>query len=109
MSLNLKPQYPSQTSSKKEKLKNSFCITDVMLDNFTSFIKVTIVKKGINAVRLIVIILTDKAQHQELVNKVWSALRTKEEGDTPVFHNYNSAALLKQEKLRSLNIRNIPL
>ena len=35
-------------------------ITDVMLDQFSSFIKVTLIKKGINTTLLVVVILADK-------------------------------------------------
>ena len=45
-------------------------ITDVMLDQFSSFIKVTLIKKGINTTLLVVVILADKDQHKLLVEKV---------------------------------------
>ena len=85
-------------------------ITDIMLDKYTSIIKVTIVKqRGLNATRLVVVILTDKAQHKDLIEKLWTELRPTENADPPLFHNYDPATILEQERLRSLNIRNIPL
>ena len=80
-----------------------------MLDYFTSIVKVTIIKKGINTARLVVVIITDKAQHKDFIKKIWTELRPAENRDPPLFHNFDPAAILELERLHSLNIKNIPL
>ena len=69
--LKLKAAVPFDDVIKEKETKKQLInrITDVMLDNFTSIVKVTIIKKGINTARLVVVILTDKAQHKEIIEK----------------------------------------
>ena len=109
--LKLKAAVPFDDVIKEKETKKQLInrITDVMLDNFTSIVKVTIIKKGINTARLVVVILTDKAQHKEIIEKIWTELRPAENRDPPLFHNFDPAAILELERLRSLNIKNIPL
>src|SRR5438046_5488555 len=109
--LKLKAAVPFDDVIKEKETKKQLLnrITDIMLDNFTSIVKVTIIKKGINTARLVVVILTDKAQHREIIEKIWTQLRPAENRDPPLFHNFDPAAILELERLRSLNINNIPL
>ena len=55
-----------ENETKKQLLNR---ITDVMLDQFTSFIKISLIKKGFNATLLVVVLLADKEQHQTLLNQ----------------------------------------
>src|SRR5205814_1524428 len=109
--LKLKAAVPFDDIIKEKETKKQLInrITDVMLDNFTSIVKVTIIKKGINTARLVVVILTDKAQHKEIIEKIWTELRPAENKDLSLFHNFDPAAILELERLRSLNVKNIPL
>ena len=70
--LKLKAAVPFDDVIKEKETKKQLInrITDVMLDNFTSIVKVTIIKKGINTAQLVVVILTDKAQHKEIIEKI---------------------------------------
>src|SRR6266480_738166 len=95
-----------ENETKKQLLNR---ITDVMLDQFTSFIKISLIKKGTNATLLIVVLLADNEQHQALLNNDWSGLRVSDTSDVPVFHNYNPVAINEAIRQRSLNVRNIPL
>src|SRR5437763_16779503 len=77
----------------KKKILN--IITDIMLDYFSSVIKFTIVKKGLNATCLVIIILTDKTQHQELIDKV--CILTKKE--IPFLPQLQSSSSLRTRKI----------
>src|SRR5215217_2971178 len=95
-----------ENETKKQLLNR---ITDVMLDHFTSFIKLSLIKKGTNATLLIVVLLADKEQHQFLLDNIWTDLRISNAHDIPVFHNYNPVAINEAIRQRSINVRNIPL
>src|ERR1044072_8505401 len=82
-------------------------LENFLLERFDSVVRVTITKSGDPP--LAVAIMTAPNQHKELVNSVFALLKTNESADTPIFHAFDPQKIAELERLRTLNVRNIPL
>ena len=77
-------------------------LENFLLDKFSSLMKVTIKRQ--NSSQIVIVILLDTTQHQELLNTAFDDLKTAVGADTPTFYNYDPAAILAEERTRTLNI-----
>src|SRR5215212_4711095 len=82
-------------------------LENFFLDRYASLMKVTVRKQG--NTNIIIVILHDHHHHQEILNTAFEDLKAKEGADTPTFHNYDPEAISAEKRLRTLNVRNIPL
>ena len=84
-------------------------IENFLLDKFDSLTKVYYVKKLPTSNPYIVAIILNKDQHISLTSSAFDELKLSPEADTPIFHNYDPLAIMEDQKLKTLNVRNIPL
>jgi hypothetical protein len=92
----------------KETKKQCFArITDYCIDRYDSFYRVT--RSGNNSDGIIIITVKDKEDHLAILNQSHDDLVIAPEKESPTFFNYDPKAILADQKLRSITVRDIPL